>query len=121
MVMPMMDGPGQATGASLDLTRVERPPGKKKELNTRPDTLKLVDLRKLEQGGTTLKLDKITPAKLRVSPFGDAVAAFDTSAVLPTVKVWSFDDKPVQTVVLDPTNAAVEWFDFAAKGQLISL
>jgi hypothetical protein len=82
--------------------------------------LKLVDLRKLEQVGSTLKLDKISPQKLRISPWGE-VAMMDTTAVLPTVKVWSFEEgQPVQKVVLDPTNAAVQWFDFAAKGQLIS-
>jgi hypothetical protein len=84
--------------------------------------LKMIDLRKLEQVGPTLKTDKLAPHKFRVSPWGNAVATLDTRAVKTTIKVWYFDDdRTVQPVELDGTNATSEWFDFAGKGQLITL
>ncbi len=87
-----------------------------------PHELKMIDLRSLEQVGQTVKIEKIDPRFMRVSPWGDAVAAVDGKADKPTVTVWSFDgDKTVHSVVIHDSKLAVEGYDFAGKGQLLTV
>jgi hypothetical protein len=86
-----------------------------------PNELKIIDLRRLEQVGQSLKLDKVNGANLRVSPWGDAIAMVDGKAAKPTVNVWTFDGKPMQSVVIHDSKLPIEGVDFAGKGQLLTV
>jgi hypothetical protein len=86
-----------------------------------PPELRLIDLGRLEQVGQSLKVEGITAAGLRVSPFGDAVAAVDDTAERPAVKVWTFDGKAPRSVVVHDSKLAVEALDFAGRGKLLTV
>lgn len=87
-----------------------------------PHELKMIDLRRLQQVGQTLKLDKVDPRQVHVSPWGDAIAMVDGKAEKPTVNVWSFEgDKPMKSVVVHDSKIAIEALDFVGKGQILTV